>query len=112
MVLGRAVLGTVIGAPVHRPHATRCAVWQLWCCAWAAGTTPLYVMPHMPTPTRHPLLPPRPFPPYSAGNRLWEWFSVGRYGTKGYNYHAQTFEGEQWPEELGEQLHPPEYVAE
>lgn len=43
----------------------------------------------------------------SAGNRLWEWFSVGRYGTKGFNYHAQQFEGEEWPQELGEWLlHP------
>ncbi|KAI7838916.1 hypothetical protein COHA_007322 [Chlorella ohadii] len=36
-----------------------------------------------------------------TGNRLWEWFSVGRYGTGGYNYHAQQFEGEEWPQELG-----------
>lgn len=41
-------------------------------------------------------------PSNSAGNRLWEWFSVGRYGTKGFDYHAQQFEGEEWPEELGE----------
>ena len=27
---------------------------------------------------------------------------MGRYGTKGYNFHAQAFEGEEWPEELGE----------
>ncbi len=27
---------------------------------------------------------------------------MGRYGTRGYNYHAQQFEGEEWPQELGE----------
>jgi hypothetical protein len=32
------------------------------------------------------------------GNRLWEWWSVGRYGYGGYNYHEQKFEGEKWPE--------------
>lgn len=37
----------------------------------------------------------------SAGNRLWEWFSVGRWGLKGYNFKKQTFEGEAWPEEAG-----------
>lgn len=27
---------------------------------------------------------------------------MGRYGTRGFNYHAQAFEGDEWPEELGE----------
>lgn len=40
--------------------------------------------------------------PARAGNRLWEWFSVGRYGLKGYNFKEKVFEGEQWPEALGE----------
>lgn len=34
----------------------------------------------------------------AAGNRLWEWYSVGRYGTAGFNIKTQQFEGEQWPE--------------
>lgn len=42
-----------------------------------------------------------PLPPPVAGNRLWEWFSVGRWGTLGYNFGEQRFEGEQWPAELG-----------
>ncbi|PSC76470.1 presenilin isoform B [Micractinium conductrix] len=36
-----------------------------------------------------------------TGNRLWEWFSVGRWGTKGYNFKEQAFDGKQWPEDLG-----------
>jgi hypothetical protein len=35
------------------------------------------------------------------GNRLWEWFSVGRWGLKGYNFKDKKFEGELWPGELG-----------
>lgn len=31
---------------------------------------------------------------------------MGRYGTKGFNYHAQAFEGDEWPEELGELRQP------
>ena len=34
----------------------------------------------------------------AAGNRLWEWYSVGRYGTAGYDVKAQKFVGEEWPE--------------
>lgn len=34
----------------------------------------------------------------AAGNRLWEWYSVGRYGTAGYDVKAQKFAGEEWPE--------------
>ena len=33
-----------------------------------------------------------------AGNRLWEWWSVGRYGTAGYDVKQQNFIGEEWPE--------------
>ena len=32
-----------------------------------------------------------------AGNRLWEWFSVGRYGLGGYDVKGQTFQGDAWP---------------
>lgn len=39
-----------------------------------------------------------------TGNRLWEWFSAGRWGTKGYNYNEQRFEGEEWPEHLGDEF--------
>ena len=35
---------------------------------------------------------------WAAGNRLWEWYSVGRYGTAGYDIKAQKFVGEEWPE--------------
>ncbi|CAL5229196.1 g12477 [Coccomyxa viridis] len=38
-----------------------------------------------------------------TGNRLWEWYSVGRYGTAGYDVKAQKFAGEEWPEVLGEE---------
>ena len=34
----------------------------------------------------------------AAGNRLWEWYSVGRYGTACYDVKAQKFVGEEWPE--------------
>jgi hypothetical protein len=44
--------------------------------------------------------------PLCAGNRLWEWFSFGRYGLKGWNYHKGVFEGEQWPEAYGVCLGP------
>jgi hypothetical protein len=40
--------------------------------------------------------------PRPAGNRLWEWFSVGRWGTQGYIFKEQRFGGEEWPEALGE----------
>ena len=36
--------------------------------------------------------------PLAAGNQLWEWYSVGRYGTAGYDVKAQKFVGEEWPE--------------
>lgn len=35
---------------------------------------------------------------HHAGNRLWEWWSVGRYGTAGYDVKQQKFIGEEWPE--------------
>lgn len=38
-----------------------------------------------------------------TGNRLWEWWSVGRYGTGGYDFKNQKFGGEEWPEVLGEE---------
>lgn len=39
---------------------------------------------------------------YCSGNRLWEWYSVGRWGTKGYNIKEKKFDGEEWPAELGQ----------
>ena len=47
-------------------------------------------------------MPALPAPP--AGNRLWEWFSVGRWGTKGYDFKEQRFGGEEWPAALGERV--------
>lgn len=38
-----------------------------------------------------------------TGNRLWEWFSFGRYGTGGYDVKEQKFLGSKWPEELGDE---------
>ncbi|KAK9803831.1 hypothetical protein WJX73_004943 [Symbiochloris irregularis] len=38
-----------------------------------------------------------------TGNRLWEWFSFGRYGVGGYDVRQQKFLGERWPTELGEE---------
>ena len=35
---------------------------------------------------------------WMTGNRLWEWWSVGRYGTGGYDFKNQKFAGEEWPE--------------
>ena len=38
-----------------------------------------------------------------TGNRLWEWFSVGRYGLGGYDVKTQTFKGDAWlPVRAGE----------
>lgn len=37
-----------------------------------------------------------------TGNRLWEWFSFGRYGTGGYDVKEQKFLGSKWPEPLGD----------
>lgn len=37
----------------------------------------------------------------AAPCRLWEWFSVGRWGLKGYNFKEQRFDGETWPQEVG-----------
>ncbi|KAK9908386.1 hypothetical protein WJX75_007121 [Coccomyxa subellipsoidea] len=38
-----------------------------------------------------------------TGNRLWEWWSVGKYGTGGYDLKRQRFRGEEWPEVLGKE---------
>ena len=46
-------------------------------------------------------IPSPPTRPSPAGNRLWEWFSVGRWGTAGYDVKSDTFRGEEWPAELG-----------
>ncbi len=35
----------------------------------------------------------------AAGNRLWEWFSVGQYGLGGYDAKTSTFIGHDWPPE-------------
>lgn len=45
--------------------------------------------------------PPHTNPHPPAGTKLWEWFSVGRWGLESYNCKEQRFDGEKWVDELG-----------